>query len=87
MAGQTLGQWGPKFPGFFQLSLRLEILITVLRAVWRNLFSLAAASHFIRSFGYLNCIYIYIYIGVATRWLVDNNLNLGKRVIYFLRVL
>ena len=25
LAGQTLGQWGPKFPGFFQLSLRLEI--------------------------------------------------------------
>ena len=63
-AGQTLGQWGPKFPGFFQLSLRLEILITVLRAVWRNLFSLAAASHSIRSFGHLD--YIYICIGVAT---------------------
>ncbi len=81
LAGQTLGQWGPKFPGFSQLSLRLEILITVLRAVWRNLFSLAAASHSIRSFGYLSC--IYIYIGVTTGWLSDNNLNLGKRVIYF----
>ena len=66
LAGQTLGQWDPKFPGFFQLSLRLEILITVLRAVWRNLFSLAAASHSFRSFGHLDCIYIYIYIGVAT---------------------
>ena len=64
LAGQTLGQWGPKFPGFFQLSLRLEILITVLRAVWRNLFSFAAASHSIRSFGHLDC--IYICIGVAT---------------------
>ena len=30
VAGQTLGQWGPKFPGFFQLSLRLGILSTVL---------------------------------------------------------
>ncbi len=59
LAGQTLGQWGPKFPRFLQLSLRLGILITVLRAVWRNLFSLAAASHFIRSFGHLDCIYIY----------------------------
>jgi hypothetical protein len=49
--------------------------------VWRNLFSLAAASHSIRSFGYLKS--IYICIGVATRWLSDNNLNLGKRVIYF----
>jgi hypothetical protein len=59
LAGQTLGQWGPKFPGFFQLSLRLEILITVLRAVWRNLFSLAAASHSIHFFGHSDCIYIY----------------------------
>ncbi len=46
VAGQTLGQWGPKFFGFSQLSLRLGILITVLRAVWRNLYFLAAASHF-----------------------------------------
>ena len=59
LAGQTLGQWGPKFLGFSQLSLRLGILITVLRAVWRNLFSLAAASHSIRSSGHLDCIYMY----------------------------
>ncbi len=64
LAGQTLGQWGPKFLKFSQLSLRLGILITVLRAVWRNLFFLAAASHSIRSSGHLDC--IYIYIGVAT---------------------
>ncbi len=25
VAGQTLGQWGPKFLGFYQLSLRLGI--------------------------------------------------------------
>jgi hypothetical protein len=25
LAGQTLGQWGPKFLGFLQLSLRLGI--------------------------------------------------------------
>ena len=60
LAGQTLGQWGPKFLGFSQLSLRLGILITVLRAVWRNLFSfMAAASYSIHFFGYLDCIYIY----------------------------
>ncbi len=61
LAGQTLGQWGPKFPGFSQLSLGLGILITVLRAVWRNLFSLAAALHSIRSFVHLDCIYIKSY--------------------------
>jgi hypothetical protein len=59
LAGQTLGQWGPKFLGFSQLSLRLGILITVLRAVWRNLFYLAAASHSIHFFGHSDCIYIY----------------------------
>jgi hypothetical protein len=41
------------------LSLRPGILITVLRAVWRNLFSfMAAASYSIHFFGYLDCIYI-----------------------------
>ena len=60
LAGQTLGQWGPKFLGFSQLSLRLGILITVLRAVWRNLFSLAAASHSIRFF-WIFKLHIYMY--------------------------
>ncbi len=58
LAGQTLGQWGPKFLGFSQLSLRLGILITVLRAVSRNLFFLAAALHSFRFFRHLDCIYI-----------------------------
>ncbi len=37
---------GRKYPGLLKLSLRSEILITVLRAVRRNFVNLAAASHF-----------------------------------------
>ncbi len=35
-----------KYPGLLKVSLRPEILITVLRAVRRNFVNLAAASHF-----------------------------------------
>jgi hypothetical protein len=60
LAGQTLGQWGPKFLGFSQLSLRLGILITVLRAVWRNLFSFSGGFAFY-SFLWTFRLHIYIY--------------------------
>ena len=75
------GQQGPKFLGFSQLSLRPKILITVLRAVWRNLFSFHGGFAF-HSF-LLDIQIAYIYIGVATQWLSDNK-KMGKRVIYFL---
>ncbi len=66
VAGQTLGQWGPKFFGFSQLSLRPGILITVLRAVWRNLFSFSGGFTFL-SFLWVFRLHIYcIYIRVAT---------------------
>jgi hypothetical protein len=64
LAGQTLGQWGPKFLIFSQLSLRLGILITVLWAVWRNFFFfffLRRLRILFVPFGHLDCIYIYIY--------------------------